>query len=242
MILVLCPTRGRPESVKPVIESLRATATNPDTRVLFVIDGGDPLLASYREQLLLEDPMKSVADFLVVPGGNMVKALNEATREALAFDPFITLLGFIGDDHRFRTLGWDTMFLSHVRGGSNVAMLYADDGIRTDIPTHVFVTPNVVHALGWFAPPMLHHLYVDNAWRALGEACEILYLFKDVLIEHMHPIAGKADPDAGYLRVNAPEVYAHDRRAFEEWRHSGAFKEATLRIMGMTYRPSGGRG
>jgi hypothetical protein len=36
-----------------------------------------------------------------------------------------------------------------------------------------------------------------------------------VTIEHRHPIAGKAQWDDGYLRVNAPEIASHDAQAYE---------------------------
>lgn len=232
MILVLCPTRGRPAAATDVIRSLTATRHSTDTRVLFVVDEGDPLLASYMEAI---NPHPSAAGLLVVPGGTMVKALNEGAQRALAFEPLIRVLGFIGDDHRFRTKGWDEIFLDHIRR-NNVAMMYAHDGARSDIPTQIFVTPNVVHALGWFAPPMLKHLYVDDAWRAIGESTETLFLFKDVLVEHMHPAWGKAESDAGYERVNSREMYDADAQAFNEWRHSGEYREAVMRVMNLTMK------
>jgi hypothetical protein len=39
----------------------------------------------------------------------------------------------------------------------------------------------------------------------------------DVIIEHMHPFAGKAEFDEGYTRVNAREMYAHDKRVFDNY-------------------------
>lgn len=238
MILVLCPTRGRPAAVREVVESLAATRHDTHTRVLFVLDEGDPLRGSYQSEVQLSDPHNELAGLLSVPGGTMVKALNEAAAEVIQVDPFASIIGFIGDDHRFRTKGWDEIFLRHVQT-HNVAMMYAHDGARSDIPTQIFVTSNVIHALGWFAPPFLKHLYVDDAWRRIGDDAGILYLFKDVLVEHMHPAWGKAASDEGYERVNSREMYSADGEAFHQWLNSGAYKETLSRILSMTYRPSG---
>jgi hypothetical protein len=68
------------------------------------------------------------------------------------------------------------------------------------------------------ALPGLVHLYVDNAWLELGRAAGVLGYLPDIVIEHMHPGAGKADWDAGYAEANAPELDAADKAVFERWR------------------------
>lgn len=67
-------------------------------------------------------------------------------------------------------------------------------------------------------PADVEHLYCDNAIKDLGEQADCLRYLPDVLIEHMHPVAGKAPMDAGYQRVNRREQYRTDRLAYELWR------------------------
>jgi hypothetical protein len=38
------------------------------------------------------------------------------------------------------------------------------------------------------------------------------------VIEHVHPLAGKAAWDEGYYRANGDETVEHDKRAYDEWR------------------------
>jgi hypothetical protein len=38
-----------------------------------------------------------------------------------------------------------------------------------------------------------------------------------VIVEHMHPAAGKAEWDEAYRRVNSSAMYEHDSAAFAEW-------------------------
>ena len=67
------------------------------------------------------------------------------------------------------------------------------------------------------APPTLIHLYMDNFWKALGQDLGNLVYRGDIIIEHLHPIAGKAANDAGYIEVNSAEVYTKDAVAFDRY-------------------------
>jgi hypothetical protein len=64
------------------------------------------------------------------------------------------------------------------------------------------------------APPNQKQLFVDNYWKALGEALGTLTYLPEVIIEHLHPIAGKAPSDASYELSNSPERWRHDEEAF----------------------------
>jgi hypothetical protein len=39
----------------------------------------------------------------------------------------------------------------------------------------------------------------------------------EVIIEHLHPAAGKAEWDQGYKDVNAEEIYSADKKAFDDY-------------------------
>jgi hypothetical protein len=209
-ILVLCPSRGRPAAAAQVVESFLSTTT-ADSSLCFVVDYDDPTKDAYpanddRITTMVIDP----------PPGCMNAALNAgaASDFARGFD----VIGFIGDDHRFRTKGWDdTMgrFLAEHKG-----IAYADDLFqRIRLPTMWFVSRPIVDIFG-MGHPDLRHLWIDNYWRELGEAAGCLYYFEHIVIEHLHPAAGKAVWDENYLRVNSNEVADHDRGVYEAWRTS----------------------
>jgi hypothetical protein len=179
--------------------------------MLFVVDNDDPELTGY-----MASPIPLPATYQD-PAGNMVGALNQAARWAIeTLSP--KYLGFIGDDHRFRTPGWDRAFTDVLvaKGGG---MVYGNDLFRPDgdIPTQIVMSVEIVQALGWMGLPTCTHLYIDNVWRHIGEALSCLYYMPDVVIEHLHPAAGKAEWDEGHRRVNAPEMYGHDAEAFSQW-------------------------
>lgn len=216
MIEVFVPTRGRPAAALELLVSFRATVSMPDTRITFVVDHDDPLLDEYRPQ---------VGEPLVVPAtaaGSMVKALNYAVMSRVGAPNAPLVAAFLGDDHRFRSNGWDARVTSDILAMGGTGFVYGDDlAQRENLPTQVFVTADIVKALGWMAPPFLRHLYVDNAWKSLGEGTGRLRYDPAIVIEHLHPAYGKAEWDDNYKRVNSQETYSADGAAFMEWTAKG---------------------
>jgi hypothetical protein len=203
-VLLLVPTRGRPEKARECWMMADGNAIMPDTQIMFVIDPDD-------------DADYSVPTVTVKSeGGGMGPPLNAAVRRY--WDDF-DVIGFIGDDHRIRTLEWDKIVGEHLK---RPGMLYGNDKSRTDIPTQVFMSSVIVKTLGWMALPGAKHLYLDNTWARLGRGADCLIYDEKLIIEHMHPTLGKAENDDGYKRVNAPAVYSHDGKVFERWQVASA--------------------
>jgi hypothetical protein len=121
----------------------------------------------------------------------------------------------MGDDHRPRTQGWDVAYVQALRAMGSTGIVYGNDLLQgQNIPTQVAMTSDIVQALGYMAPDSLTHLFVDNYWKDLGVGAGCLTYLADVIVEHLHPFAGKALMDEGYHRVNAPSMYATDQGAY----------------------------
>jgi hypothetical protein len=126
-------------------------------------------------------------------------------------------VGFMGDDHRPRSVGWDKAYLDALRE-LGTGIVYGNDLLQGEnLPTQCAMTSDIIQALGYMAPPSLRHLYIDNFWKILGNGADCLRYLPDVIVEHVHPMAGKAEWDANYARVNSAQMYEHDKTAFEEW-------------------------
>lgn len=207
--LVIVPTRGRPHAIKPMIDAW--LDTDATAALVFVLDEDDPTLRSYWRAV---DALGSTrAFFQVAPRRRLVGSLNAT---ATAFCDQYRALGFMGDDHRPRTEGWDRRFAEVLSEGSGV--VYGNDLLRRqDTPTAAVMTSDIIKALGYMGPPTLVHLYVDVVWADWGRGMGALTYLDDVIIEHMHPAAGKAPEDAGYAEANSPERYHSDRVAYEEY-------------------------
>lgn len=217
-LLILVPTRDRPHNAAVLTEAWRDTTTGCSD-LLFLVDDDEPQLDAYAALREEWPPGPGVG---VVPRGRtgFVDAINDAAN-TFAADYFA--LAFLGDDHRPRTQGWDDAWLASLHQDDGkfrqpVRMVYSDDllmGAR--MPTAIGITSTFVHALGWLAPPSMQHLNVDIAWKELGDALGIIEYLPHFVVEHMHPANGKAPNDAGYERVNAPNMVEGDGDAWTHW-------------------------
>lgn len=217
-LLVIVPTRSRPESVERVVVAWEATGAFDDgAELLFVVDQDDPRHNDYRDAIGAATRKRPVSAVYADEWQPLVPKLNRVAHRIAVGDPHTFAVGFAGDDHLPRTEGWVGRYLEvlHARGTGIVSCA---DGYRDDeLPTQWAMTSDIVRALGRMVPAPVDHLYCDDAIRALGVGANCLTYLPDVLIEHMHPVAGKAATDEQYQRVNGREQYRGDRRAYQGW-------------------------
>jgi hypothetical protein len=126
-------------------------------------------------------------------------------------------VGFMGDDHLPRTVGWDTAYLEALRG-MGTGFVYGNDLFQGEaIATQVAMTTDIPLALGYMCPPEFDHLCVDVVWQDWGKAIDKLEYLGEVVVEHMHYLAGKAKVDEGYGAVNNSTVSGHDIAAYNHY-------------------------
>jgi len=223
MLKVIVPSRGRPEAALQLINAVADTRQIHSTGLVFSVDDDDPNLDLYREVC---GTRPDVAQIDVVKAtGWMVGALNQ-TAYAIAANPQVTEIGFMGDDHRPRTRGWDASYLSALTE-MGAGIVYGDDLLQHDfVPTQCAMSASIIRTLGWMAHPTLKHMYVDTFWRDIGTVAGRLRYLPDVVVEHLHYINNKAVEDEGYKRVNAASVFTADEQAFRNLHASGQIKMA----------------
>lgn len=212
-LLVIVPSRGRPEAAHELVKVFEQTCT-ANTELRLVVDADDPTIDDYPASALIRQPD---IDTTTATPNTMVAALNWAIRTVpdTSVRPFA--VGFMGDDHRPRTVGWDALYLTELRK-LGTGLVYGNDLLQKGrLPTQIAMTWDIVWAIGYMAPPTLRHLYVDNWWRDLGNGAECLSYLPDVVVEHLHPIANKAEWDAGYRRVNNDSAMMQDRNTYREY-------------------------
>lgn len=204
-LIVLVPSRGRPEAAKELWRNFEDSCASDQTELWVIVDADDPEIDNYPDSALIG------------PAGNgMVAALNWGFQTVeLTRSPFA--VGFMGDDHRPRTYGWDRAYLAALRElGSGI--VYGNDMFQKGrLPTQCAMTFDIPKALSKMAPAGLRHMYVDNWWRDMGNGSESLRYLPDVIIEHVHPLAGKAPWDDGYRRVNSSSVISTDEAYYRKY-------------------------
>lgn len=228
-LAMIVPTRGRPESVPRMGDAWEATGAVEGqvfrgAHLYWIVDADDPTLGDYKREID-QFPWMQVASIpLWQP---MVPKLNWAARQLATLH---TQVGFLGDDHLPRSDHWAQRLAAEMDSMPvGTGIVYGRDGYQDRaLPTWWAMSSNIVKVLGRMVPADVQHLYCDNSMYQLGDKSGTLRYVEDVLIEHMHPVAGKAEWDPGHVRVNRPEQYIRDRLNFEAWVLGGMDRDATL--------------
>jgi len=211
-LVVLVPSRNRPQNIADLIQSFEDTETESD--LIVIVDDDEPQMDAY---------LQLGCDVLMVEkrGKGMAKPLNFAARHyAHKYRHF----AFLGDDHRPRTKNWDVHFINAL-DELGTGLVYGDDLLQGEnLATAVAMSGDIVNALGGMVPPDMIHLYLDNFWMTLGKDLNALRYIPEVVLEHLHPVAGKAEWDEGYRDVNAEEVYSADKKALDDYLASDAYR------------------
>lgn len=217
-LAVIVPTRGRPDNAARLAAAFRDTDALNAVPV-FVADADDPELPAYRRLLDIGVlPRLMISD--MGGGRGLCFPLNWA---ACKYAELYEAVGFMGDDHLPRTIGWDGRVLDAL-DSLEPRVVYGNDLLQgPNLPTAVFMQSRMIRAMGCMAPNIFRHLYIDNFWKALGETLDGLVYLPDVIIEHLHPAAGKAPMDERYRAVNAAPVDTADRKAWLMYQADGHF-------------------
>lgn len=208
-LLTIVPTRNRVENALELLDVFYKTSTEDSSGLLFVVGTEDPRFDEYFDKI----PLRHIIPF---PERGLVKALNYAVSQGYAEE--YEALGFMGDDHRPRTVGWDSAYLANLRELGD-GYVYGNDLLMGEkIPTQVAISSSIIKSLGFFGPPGFTHLNVDVTWKDMGSALGRIRYLEDVIIEHMHPAAGKADVDAGYKHANSKIMVRLDEQEYARWK------------------------
>lgn len=221
-LAMLCPSRDRPESVARMGEAWESTGAWNEIDLIWVLDLDDPRINGYSEALRAYPWMKAISIRSWAP---MVPKLNRAARWAATQ---YEQVGFLGDDHVPRTPQWCCVLAAALNQDRPV-IAYGRDGFQDEaLPTWWAMSSSIITELGCMVPAPVQHLYCDNAVYQLGAKSGSLVYIPEIMIEHMHPVAGKAEWDDGHKRVNRRQQYDRDRIAFEGWVADGMMADATL--------------
>lgn len=209
-LVVLTPSRGRPQQLREMCDAVHANAGG-DVLIAVGIDNDDP--SDYETAL--------DGRVLVYRGErNSLRGWTNYLAAAVLDGPNPPrYLASLGDDHRPATAGWDLKLIEAIEQMEGAGFAYGNDLLQgRNMPTAWVASADVVRALGWMMLPTCQHMYVDNAILELGQACGRIAYRPDVVIEHLHPLAGKAEWDESYRQSNAAVRYRHDQAAFDAWR------------------------
>ena len=213
--LVIIPARGRPDKAETAFAALKELSRISD----FMIGLDDDDAHNYPE---IDGVIREVNPRLKMNGTlNLLVGKYQDKYETITF---------MGDDHLVRTEGWDEKLYETIKN-RGFGISYANDLFQGEnLPTMVMMSTNISKTLGFFAPPKLIHLFMDNFWKLLGQVLGCLDYKADVVIEHMHFMAGKSQVDAQYQEVNSKDVSNHDALVFKEYAET-QLKDDAIKVL-----------
>jgi hypothetical protein len=196
-ILLIVPSFQRQKKIAACVQAWRDTTSGRSDFLLVLEDKDEP----YPD---LGVKVMS-GDF-----GSVGKAMNAAVKKF----PEYKFYAHINDDHHFRTKEWEDKFIEVLKDGG---FAYGNDLLHGGrLSSSIIISGDIVRKLGYMAVPELDHLYVDNCWMDLGRGINKLFYLEDVVVEHMHPGARKAEMDAQYKRVNTN--YEKFNEIYRNWK------------------------
>jgi len=234
-LLVIVPSRGRPQAVERVADAWRSTDAHLHAALLFAVDADDPELPAYHAVQTGDSWLKMTVlpewQPMVHKLDNVALTVAEGTEAPFA-------LGFAGDDHLPRTSGWAVRYLAALRE-LGTGIVYGDDLIQGEqLPTQWAMTADIVRALGRMVPAPVGHLFCDNSVADLGREADCLRYLPDVVIEHRHPVAGRTPWDDSYRRVNSVPQWTADHDGYQRWHAERLATDAKLvRALRLTATP-----
>ena len=205
-LLIVVPSRGRPQNIARLLDAVHATA-KLNTHVHVAVDDDDPELERYR--YVMKQAARDGDRLTTGPRKGLCAWTNEIAVERGGEYPFLASLG---DDHVPWTPGWDKALIRSIVNIGGTGISYPWDCTREDIPEAVVMSSDIVAALGWMCLPGLEHWYPDNVWADLGRGAGCLQHLRAVKVEHVR----KGDQTA----AESGEKLAADRDTYYAWRRS----------------------
>ena len=166
MISFCCPSRGRPELARRLLDTAKSTQQG-NTEFLFYLNDDDPTLEQYKD--LLKEKYYTVG-----PNQSTCYSWNLMAKKAKH-----DIVMLMGDDVQVQTQNWDQLIMDQFNNYKDkILMVVPSDGrykgtklladtvkLWPDEPlpaAHFAVHRNWINTLGYLAPPFFWHWHVDS--------------------------------------------------------------------------------
>ncbi|MBK3735323.1 hypothetical protein FBZ83_105348 [Azospirillum brasilense] len=203
---LLCPTRGRPDGLQRLIESVAATAGAVErVEVLAYVDSDDPALPDYKRMFeALAEVGVQLRRFtaLVGPPKSVSLSWNDLAASCTG-----DVLMMANDDQVYVQSGWDHRLDQEIaKFPDDVYCMWFEDGINGEKHcAFPVVSRRWYETLGYFTPGVFEFIANDTWIMDVAKRVERLHFIGDVTVEHRHFSVGKSELDETYLRHRSGE-------------------------------------
>lgn len=215
MIALLCPSRGRPEKLKRMLESVKATSSTP-IRIYYAISAEDQRSYEIIENLADKDLLTAC---MIVPD-NMptVHKWNMLADWALE-QPGYNLFMLAADDMIFQTPLWDEALINHYYALDKKQHVFAlQDSRDIDGVPHPILTREYVEAMNYFVPPWFLHWRIDTWTVEIAKANNCFTHLREYELVHKKP-SDIGQGDETFNRIRSFGWRERDQYVHEKMQH-----------------------
>jgi hypothetical protein len=221
-LLVICPSRSRPKLCNEMVDSFLKTQKMSTLKLLLDMD--DPCLDEYISLIGSKVP------YTIAQRKPVTNIINENWKFSSHCFRWFSVTN---DDFIYHTDSWDLKMIGTLKLHGGLGIVYGNDLLQmANMPTTSIISREIPEALGWLQMPLLTHLFGDTVWQLIGSKAQCLHYRADIIIEHRHYFARKADQDDIYKRTNSKEMYDLDTIAYMKWLNENA-KEDIIKIQNL---------
>jgi hypothetical protein len=207
-ISLLCPTRGRPENAKTLLESFKKTVKNDNNELWFYIQDDDPKKDDYVKLFTSMNHKEYIVDYFTFTGHMWNRLADESKGD---------IIMLMGDDCVIETGHWDEIIIKAVQPYSDCIYIVGVVDGRTKPGNSYGSCPfpamhrKMKDTLGYFYPLHFLHRYGDTYLIKLGEKLGRLIKLNNVLFKHLKSTYA-ADETGKKSRQWTP----YDKNSFEK--------------------------
>ena len=225
-LLVICPSRGRPERIKETLDSIESTCDFNHTDFMVLLDDDDYYLEDYTSTLPSWVKVKIYSREMDCT--LTTEIINRAFKEFNDYEFY----SVTNDDIVYKNKGWDIALCQKLKisCGQDDTMVekygtsYIGNVNPGEFPITSVIDGDIVRKIGWLQYPKLRHSCGDNIWFWIGKRSDCLYFDGKYHTDHNSAYFGRGEADETFNNCNAYNN-KQDYYAYKNWLKYGCGRE-----------------
>jgi len=216
-LLVILPSYGRAKKLNDAIASYKENHSEYSDIMFGLVSLDKDLQQSIN---VIKSFDYNLDDYLWLYGDNgFCRTVNCMVEDNPGYGAYMIL----NDDQVIQTKDFDKIIMTKIdelaeKYGHRIWIPHWNDTVQGETLCQSFATKEFLEIFKTYYPDKcMRHLYSDNLYHFIGDACGILHYIPEVTIEHRHFVNKKAEIDDTYKQTNSKERYEQDGKAFAEW-------------------------
>lgn len=230
-IAMLCPTMGRPQLLREMIDSVIRTADDIDNISIFLaLTDCDDMIDEYRTIVGEKKELGFNISISIFPDWTLPMCHNMLAQRAASFDICFP----VGDDLKFSTPAWDKALRDQYEALDNKihvwSFLDSRDPEGNPAPA---ISREYIEAMGYLIPPIFMHWYCDTWTGAIARHAKCFTHLKEYLLVHDKK-SEQGIEDETYNRIRRLGAVDRDTMVNQTCQHFLELEKTKLaRIMGV---------